>query len=190
MIPIVFVLHLGIRKAGMKYVRFRNPDEPKQSEIMTLIERIRAEISVGNTPIIRSTAPPHHEPLNEPVRPQNDVTERPPIAQWRVDEIERWFQQHGIMEDIYELYRFRSGTEMLDYARILAKNRDEQQKVYTQIFAQKYGGQLLPPHEFHRFANAMEELRKENAIEHPDDQQSAPSMALKSNKPSSTCILV
>jgi hypothetical protein len=46
---------------------------------------------------------------------------------------------------------------MLDYAELLIKDRDQQMNIYAKIFAQKYGNDM-PPHEFYRFANALERL--------------------------------
>ncbi|CAF1420355.1 unnamed protein product [Adineta ricciae] len=270
---------LGIRKAGMKYVRFRNPSEPNESNMKDLIERIQAEISHDKNIIISSTAPVHHEvpaeptyhetpkapvhydapvepvhydapvepvhydapvepvhydapvepvhydapvepvrrdastdpmphetpielihhetpielihhetlkesahsenpaelvPSKSPVQETSSVTvDLPPIDKWAASDIRRWFQQEGIMDEIYDLYRFRSGLEMLDYAQILSKDRYEQRKIYSQIFKYKHRDQILPPHEFHRFAKAMARLLKENTIEQKPPEQSS-----------------
>ncbi|CAF1460409.1 unnamed protein product [Adineta steineri] len=188
---------LGIRKAGMKYIRFRNTNEPKHSEIADLMERVRAEISPGKNINTTLTAPLHHETHNELIRQksplqeiQSTIIDFPPIREWTRSDIHLWFNQHDIMEEIYDLFRFISGTEMLDYAQTLAEDRDRQQKTYSQIFTQKYRGQLLPPHEFSRFSKAMEQLLKENSTEHSIDTQLKQSTTSRSNKKSSTCIIL
>lgn len=157
----------------MKYIRFRNPNEPKQSEISDLMERIRAEISPGKNIIATSAAPSHYEttresaPLKSAVRETSPTTaDLPPISEWTPSDIRRWFDQHGIMSELHDLFRFRSGTEMLDYAQTLVNNRDVQERTYSEIFTQKYQGQLLPPHEFNRFAKALQQLMKENSVVH------------------------
>ena len=192
------LIHLGIRKAGMKYIRFRNVNEPNQSEITDLIERIQAEISRGKN--INSTSaivPLHHDIIDESTQQKNLAQETslvtvdlPPVSQWTPVNIRHWFNQQGILEQIYYLYGFRSGIEMLDYAQTLSEDRDMQQKTYSQVFTQKYQGQLLPPHEFTRFAKAMEELLKENSTEYLTDKQRTQSKTPTFNKKSSICVIL
>ncbi|UJR17652.1 hypothetical protein I4U23_004548 [Adineta vaga] len=188
---------LGIRKAGMKYIRFRNTNEPKQSEIQDLIERVRTEITHDKNIIINLTAPSHYDTSKEVIQQKSPIEDIhsttvvfPPITEWTTSDIRQWFYQHGIMDEIHDLFRFQSGIEMLDYAQILVRNRDEQEKIYTQIFTQKYSGQLLPPHEFNRFVKAMEQLFKENSTEDTTNKETKQLTTLKSSKKSSTCMIL
>lgn len=65
------------------------------------------------------------------------------------------------MREIHDLFQFRSGIEMVDYAQDLSKDRDAHRQIYPEIFRQQYRGQLLLPHQFNRFAKAMEELSQD-----------------------------
>jgi hypothetical protein len=74
---------------------------------------------------------------------------------------------------------------MLDYAELLIKDREKQMNIYAKIFAQKYQGNDMAPHEFNRFANALERLLKEKRPS---------STSVKPNSPilvkSKTCVIL
>ena len=170
----------------MKYIRFRNVNEPNQLEITSLIERIQTELSSDKHSIPTSVAPVHHESSGEGIRPTSRAeeihprtTDLPPVSEWTSVDIRRWFKHEGIMDQIHDMFAFRSGKEMLDYAQMLLENQDKHQDIYSQIFAQKYKGQLLPPHEFIRFTNAMNQLLKDNSSEY-----------LAKKRRSKTCVIL
>ncbi|CAF4737628.1 unnamed protein product, partial [Rotaria socialis] len=61
-----------------------------------------------------------------------------------------------------DLFNFQTGEEMLNYAQMLVKDREKHMNTYARIFAQKYNGADMPPHEFNRFATASEKLLRGN----------------------------
>ncbi|CAF4765792.1 unnamed protein product, partial [Rotaria sp. Silwood2] len=64
--------------------------------------------------------------------------------------------------ELRDLFDFQTGEEMLDYAQLLVKDREKQMNIYAKIFAKKYNGSDMPPHEFNRFAKALEQLLRDN----------------------------
>jgi hypothetical protein len=123
---------------GMKYIRFRDLqqlDKNKMTELMNTILSSSKPISVNH--IINSN----------PDQPNNDV--------------QAWFVEHRISIELGNLFDFQSIEEMLDYAELLIKDREKQMNIYTKIYANKYHENEMPPHEFNRFANALEQLIKD-----------------------------
>jgi hypothetical protein len=65
-----------------------------------------------------------------------------------------------------------------------------QQQIYSRLFAKKYGGDELPPHEFNRFARAMGQLVKENSVEHALDKQATVFPAHTSQTKTGFCVIL
>jgi hypothetical protein len=147
---------------------------------------------------VTSAAPLHHEVFSDPSptyekssdqeEPQSKVA-LPPIDQWTLADIHLWFARQYISPQLRDLYQFRSGTEVLDYAQNLVNDRMTQQQIYSRLFAKKYQGDELPPHEFNRFVIAMGQLLKENSVEHPLDKQAVVLSTNTSQTKSDACVI-
>ncbi|CAF1586768.1 unnamed protein product [Rotaria sp. Silwood1] len=198
---------LGIRMTGMKYVRFREPFGSQQNKATELLNTIlvslsptqtlpNEHVSVQPTPLSNhkiSSPPPSLSPsTHQPPLTLNTVTTQPttvttfrPLNQWTSTsgDIQAWFAHHRLSIELRDLFDFQSGDEMLDYAQLLISDRENQMKIYTRIFSKKYNGSDMPPHEFNRFAKALENLLRDN-----------PSPRIKTNPSnstkSSTCIIL
>ncbi|CAF3396238.1 unnamed protein product [Rotaria sp. Silwood2] len=87
-----------------------------------------------------------------------------PCDQWTSTngDIHTWFEHHRLSIELRDLFDFQTGEEMLDYAPLLVKDREKQMNIYARIFAKKYNGSDMPPHEFNRFAKALEQLQRDN----------------------------
>jgi hypothetical protein len=145
----ILIVHLGIRKAGMNYIRFRDVKQPKNSEITNLIDRVRAEllnhmnsppsVLVSASVPVTSAAPLHHEVFSDPSPTYEKSSDQgesqskvalPPTDQWTLADIHLWFAHQYISPQLRDLYQFRSGTEVLDYAQDLVNDRMTQQQTY------------------------------------------------------------
>jgi hypothetical protein len=89
---------------------------------------------------------------------------RRPFAQWTSSsgDIHAWFADHHISGALCDLFNFQSSREMLAYAQLVVKDREQQLTIYTRLFAHKYPGNDLPPHEFYRLTMALEQLLDEH----------------------------
>ncbi|CAF4090625.1 unnamed protein product [Rotaria sordida] len=180
---------LGIRMTGMKYVRFRGPFESEQNKMTELLNTIFSSLSSAKIPINEnlSAQPPNHStpspsPSNHVMLPLSSLphqsssslntfaTQPTPVAslrpcnQWTSTsgDIHAWFVHHRLSTELRDLFDFQTGEEMLDYAQLLIKDREKQMNIYERIFAKKYNGSDMPPHEFNRFAKALEQLLRDN----------------------------
>jgi hypothetical protein len=150
---------------GMKYIRFRDLYQIEKNKMTELLNTILASLS-SSKPIIQE----NHVPLQHHIEPPPVVNhinstsaplhplDRPASTS---NAIHAWFAEHRISTQLRDLFDFQSSEEMLDYAELLIKDREKQMDIYARIFTQKYRGNDLPPHEFNRFANALERLLKE-----------------------------
>ena len=138
---------------GMKYIRFRDLhqiDTNKKNELMNTIllssKPTDRDHRSSVTPIVNSNpiAPPSFDPSTSTNR-----------------EIDAWFTQHRISSELRQLFDFQSIDEMLEYAELLIKDREKQMNIYSKIYSQQYHGNEMPPHEFNRFANGLEQLLRE-----------------------------
>lgn len=141
----------------MKYVRFRDLQQLDKNKMNELL----------NT-IVSSLSPLSQEHRIEPASVLNVTKSTPDSSLYSPnqrtsskDDISTWFAQHEISTELRDLFNFQSIEEMLDYGEVLINDREKQMNIYTRIFAKKYSGNDLPPHEFNRFANALERLLKE-----------------------------
>ena len=146
--------------SGLKYIRFRDllqPDPEKSSE---LLNTVLASLSPSNQ-LLKTNAPPPSHHGSRPVS-STEKTLRP-FEQWSSpgNDISIWFAHHRLSNALRDLFDFQSGEEMLDYAQLLMKDRENQMQIYGQIFSEKYPGRQMPPHEFLRFAKALEKLVNE-----------------------------
>ncbi|CAM4762838.1 unnamed protein product [Rotaria magnacalcarata] len=157
---------LGIRMSGLKYVRFRDLLQPDSSKLTELVNTVISSLPQGKTVAIKHLSlPQHHDPpiptvsvtLSTPLnlRPFDQLT-------WSVEDVHSWFAYHRISRELRDLFDFHNGEEMLDYAQLLTKDRENQMKIYSKVYAQKYAGNEMAPHDFNRFSKALEQLFKEH----------------------------
>lgn len=142
---------------GMKYIRFRDLHQLDKNKMTDLLNTILSSLPVllqerriAPSPILNIT---NSTPSVSLYSPNQRTSSK--------DNINTWFAQHEISTELRDLFNFQSIEEMLDYGDILSKDREKQMNVYTRIFAKIYHGNDLPPHEFNRFANALERPLKE-----------------------------
>ncbi|CAF3544814.1 unnamed protein product [Rotaria socialis] len=157
---------LGIRMSGLKYVRFRDLLQPDSSKLTELVNTVISSLPQGKTMAIKHlSSPQHHDPpistvsvtLLAPLnlRPFDQLT-------WSVEDIHNWFAYHHISRELRDLFDFQNGEEMLDYAQLLTKDREKQMKIYSNVYAKKYAGNEMAPHDFIRFSKALKQLFKEH----------------------------
>ncbi|CAF2895251.1 unnamed protein product [Rotaria sp. Silwood2] len=158
---------LGIRMTGMKYIRFRDSGQSDQVKMTELLNTILATLPLSGSLICANLSSSlHHQPAPHPIHNviQSTTATFRSVNQWTSTDgdILAWFTSNEISIELHDLFNFRIGEEMLDYAQLLIEDRRQQMNIYAKIFAQKYHGNELPPHEFNRFAKALEQLLKEN----------------------------
>lgn len=156
--------------SGLKYVRFRDLLEPNLDKSSELLNTVLSSLAPTDQPLKVTASPISHLPVSS-----TDGNLRP-FNQWTSSgkDISTWFAHHHLSNKLRDLFDFQSGEEMLDYTQLLMKDRENQMQIYANIYAEKYHGSQMPPHEFIRFAKALEQLVK--------DQQSSSSPA-KSDLP-------
>ena len=172
---------LGIRMTGMKYIRFRDLRQLDKNKMTELLNTILSSLSVLSQE--RRIEPSAVVNISKSV--PSASLDSPNQRASSKDDINTWFTQHEISTELRDLFNFQSIEEMLDYAEVLIKDREKQMNIYTRIFATKYHGNDLPPHEFYRLANALERLLKEKRL----SSIAAISNSAMSTK-SSTCIIL
>ncbi|CAF4890588.1 unnamed protein product [Rotaria sp. Silwood1] len=151
---------LGIRMTGMKYIRFRDCSQPDQVKMTELLNTILAALPSSRPLICENLPSPHHHqetPQPVSIAIQSTTPTFRPVDQWTStdSDIHAWFASNQISIELHDLFNFRTGEEMLDYAQLLIEDRRQQMNIYAKIFTQKYHGRELPPHEFNRFAKAL-----------------------------------
>ncbi|CAF4372170.1 unnamed protein product, partial [Rotaria sp. Silwood2] len=89
-----------------------------------------------------------------------------PISQWNRDDVAQWFQQNKIMPELYKLYQFEDGSELLTYAAtILDENvLTLEQQLYSQAYSQANNGKVLLTPPFSRFTNALRKLHYDTKL--------------------------
>ena len=165
---------------GMKYIRFRDLHQFDKNKMTELLNTILSSLSVLS-----------QERRIEP-SPVLNMTNSTPSVSLHLsnqrasskDDIGTWFAQHEISTELRDLFNFQSIEEMLDYGEVLINDREKQMNIYTRIFAKKYHGNDLPPHEFNRFTNALLRLLKEKR---PSSIAAKPNSAMPAK--SSTCTI-
>ncbi|CAF3133032.1 unnamed protein product [Rotaria sp. Silwood2] len=177
---------LGIRMTGLKYVRFRDSVRPDHNKMNEILNTILLSFS-SSKPLVPKTdlfsyqhATPLPVILKTPelntVLMQSKLAAPRPFNEWRStgEDIHAWFAYNRLSEKLRDLFDFQTGEEMLRYAQLLIKDYDKQMNIYGKLFAQKYHGDEMPPHEFNRFALALEHLLEENRPLAPFNKQKPP----------------
>ncbi len=114
-----------------------------------------------------------------------------PVDQWTQDDIRHGFVENYILDELHDLYQFRTVNEMLDYVQELVHHRDKHREKYEDLFSKKYDGAKLPPHEFMRFAKALEHLLNNNSSKLVSPIKQQPSTSTTSTKQkSSSCVIL
>jgi len=150
---------------GMKYIRFRD-HQLEKTKMTELLNTILSSVSPSKSMILENPLLPQHLKESPSITKVTNSTPSPlpPFEQPSSTDnnIEAWFAQYRISTQLRDLFDFQTREEMLDYAELLIKDREKQMDIYGRIFAKKYHGNDMPPHEFNRFANALEQLLKED----------------------------
>jgi hypothetical protein len=81
-----------------------------------------------------------------------------PIEEWNSADILQWFQQNEILMELYKLFQFSNGSELLSFAKALSKEEQSQYHSYAEEFAKVYNGQRLLLHQFNKFTDALQKL--------------------------------
>ncbi|CAF1254727.1 unnamed protein product [Didymodactylos carnosus] len=161
---------LGIRTTNMKYVRFKNPQQPENNKISELIDMISATLLSEDTPNSPAseqcqkssiTSVDSHSQLLQETPSDNYTINQESVDTWSINDITQWFDQNHILSEIKNLYQFQNGTEMLLYSEFLLPDNEEwknQYRRYSLRFKKKFGDAELPEHEFVRFVVAMRRL--------------------------------
>ncbi|CAF0859712.1 unnamed protein product [Adineta steineri] len=160
---------LGIRMTGMKYIRFRDIDQLEKNKKTELLNTIRLSVSSSKM-TIRQNAVPSSQHHSVPLV-VNDVATSNSSSQPLLDDdtsngndVNSWFLSHRISPEIRKLFNFETREEMFDYAQLLIEDREKQMNIYAKIYSQRNHGNEMPPHEFLRFANALEKQLNDNTL--------------------------
>ncbi|CAF1128641.1 unnamed protein product [Rotaria sordida] len=177
---------LGIRIPDMKYIRFRDL-QPEQTKMVELLNTILLSLKSMDHENLPSPSQHHAVTLSIADTTAEETSILRPFDQWTStgNDVAAWFAHHRISRKLRDLFEFQTGKEMLDYAELLIKDREKQMNIYEKIFAEKYNGSEMPPHEFYRFATAMEQLLNDNRSSLSSVNKNA-SIPIKS----STCIIL
>ncbi len=81
-----------------------------------------------------------------------------PIDQWNTADIKQWFQENGIISELFSMCQFSDGSELLNYAKLLLEDEKAQCKSYSEEFPKLYNGRTLLLHQFNKFSNALQKL--------------------------------
>jgi hypothetical protein len=94
------------------------------------------------------------------ITPRTDLSYKS-VQQWNKNDIKQWWQDNGIILELYDLYQFIDGSELLSYAKTLSEDDKTHYKIYAEEFNKLYNGKTLLLHQFNRFANALRKLLNE-----------------------------
>lgn len=147
--------------SGLKYIRFRDLvqlDPGKKTELLNSISLLLSPTKALIMSTQNLVSIQHHDPI---LTSKSVVIVSSPPS----NDIQQWFAEHRLSDQLRDLFDFQSREEMLDYAEVLLSNRDQQMEIYEKVYRQKYQGQQLAPHEFLRFSKALEQLLKEHRAE-------------------------
>ena len=153
--------------SGLKYIRFRDQSQLDSNKLTELSDTVQSYIPSTKNAILKATQPltQHYSPKLTKASTSNTATAPLAPTDQRSssgEDVETWFNHHQISNRLSALFNFQSREEMLDYAILVEKDREKQMNIYTKIYSQTYSGEELPPHEFLRFARALEQLAKSN----------------------------
>lgn len=147
---------LGIRMPGLKYIRFRNPDDPGSVHLNHALSTILSTLEGSTAALCQQND------YCSNAQPKSEL----PLNQWSKAtkaDIRQWFFQHYLSDELRDLYYFQTGDEMLRYAAILITNPEQHAEIYSKEFRRKYHDQELLPHVFQRFVTSMKELLDANS---------------------------
>lgn len=154
--------------AEFKYVRFQNThlrlDAAKSQEFLsTVIASVSSKSVVQtNTSLEQHTVPPAKQKSTEnltcskPIELDNR-TDRS-VLKWTQNDIRHWFDEHNIMPEIYDLYKFKTGAQMITYAEFLQNDMQKQYERYAIRYSRQHSGEELSEHEFALFVGALRQL--------------------------------
>jgi hypothetical protein len=94
------------------------------------------------------------------ITPRTELSQKS-IQQWNKIDIKQWWQDNGIIFELYELCQFNDGSELLSYAKVLSEDEKTHYKTYAEEFNKLYNGKTLLLHQFNRFTNALRKLLNE-----------------------------
>ena len=83
------------------------------------------------------------------------------INQWNKNNVKQWFDENGIMIELYSMCQFDDGSELFSFAKILLEDETAQYKSYSAEFSKLHNGRTLLLHQFNKFANALRKLYNE-----------------------------
>jgi hypothetical protein len=155
---------LGIRMTGMKYIRFRDTRQLEKNKMTELLNTILSSLStpipavIPENLLLPQKLPPLINVTNSTSAPLPSIKKTVSTG----NDVHAWFASHRISTEIRDLFDFQTKEEMIEYAKLLIKDRDKQMDIYARIFAKKYHGNDMPPHEFNRFVIALEQLLKDS----------------------------
>ncbi|CAF4813123.1 unnamed protein product [Rotaria sp. Silwood1] len=187
---------LAIHTCLLKYVRFCQTQPLEKEKLKDLMEMIDEYLSLNNSnndadssiSVMTRPVPVHHELMIPaetttvmPVTQNKGLEIKPqvvyrrklavnldekPISQWNRDDVAQWFQQNKIMPELYKLYQFEDGPELLTYAAtILDENVLKlEQQLYSQAYSQANDGKVLLTPPFSRFTNALRKLHYDTEL--------------------------
>ncbi|CAF1261540.1 unnamed protein product [Rotaria sordida] len=184
---------VGIHTCLLKYIRFRQTQLLEEEKLKDLMEMIDEYLALNNgkndvdssISVMTRPAPVHHEtmitaktttttPVTEnkefeikqqvvySTKPAINLDEKP-ISQWNKDDVAQWFQQNKIMLELYKLYQFEDGLELLTYAATILDDNvlKSEQQLYSQAYSQANNGKVLLTPPFSRFMNALRKLHND-----------------------------
>jgi hypothetical protein len=86
------------------------------------------------------------------------------IGQWNRGDVSQWFQHNEIITELRDLCHFKDGDELLNYANIFLDTEKLQYQMYSDEFLRcdgiTFGKRPLFLHEFTKFSNALQKLKK------------------------------
>ncbi|CAF0946961.1 unnamed protein product [Adineta steineri] len=198
---------LAIHTCIMKYVRFRNVNQLEQEKLKDLVEMIEENLFGTNPKIDQGSQPPTSLPVHHEILPNQQTLcdmkgdekinsstgtdlSRKAVEQWDKNDVKQWFQEKNISMDIWKLYQFENGGELLSYASSLSNDEkiETQQQIYSDEFAEMNKGKRLLPHQFITFAYVLRKLNCEQVANGTKQTTNFPSkqQSVGSNK-SQTC---
>jgi len=138
---------LEIRIASKKYIRFQKVDQQQldNRKIDELLTTIQATISTDISLI------------NHSVIIQSNPIEKP-IITWTGQDIINWFDENNISRNIYNMYEFQTGIQLLMYKQYIQDDWKKQYERYSPRYEKKYHSEQLTEHDFIKFVTAIQQL--------------------------------
>lgn len=144
----------------MKYVRFKNnTGQLEQNKVQELVKSIEATMKLAFTQPLPQPTEQHTLPT--PIREKTEVVKstsfdaNKPVQQWTVDDINLWFSNYKVPENLLKLYDFQSADEMNQYARKLRIDPSNEFTKYERLYAKAYPAEVLEEYIFNRLKNAL-----------------------------------